>query len=434
MSEAAVLTLASGLACEQGVESLARRQRLRIFFVCMRVPFPPDRGDKIATFNLLRLLSRDNDVHVFCLGDPAADAANIKELGQFSSSVTAVPVSWLGHKRRGIKALLRGAPLSIALRDEPELHRVVAAAFDRHRPDLIAVYSSNVAQVVMDMGSVPRLMYFSDLDCLKWSSYAQRSSFPLSWLYRREAKLLLGHERRVAKEFSCSVVCTDAERADFEHLIPGIPVEVVQNGVDADYFKPLAGSKTAGRMVFTGVMDYLPNVDGVCWFCDAILPLVQRAVPRAELVICGRNPTSAVKRLASRPGVTVTGEIEDVRPFLDSAEICVVPLRIARGIQNKILEGMAMGLPCVASNVARQGLTIEAGNGILSTDDPEQFAAYSISLLGDGGFRRAMARKARAAIEQSYSWEGQFRKLDRIIDGLVVTSHRSASTRSVRHA
>ena len=399
--------------------SASSGRRLRIFFVCLRVPFPPDRGDKITTFNLVRHLSQTNDVHVFCLGDPSADADNVQGLGRYVSAVTAVPLSRVYDKLRGIKALLTGTPLSIALRDEPGLHRAVASAFRRHRPDLMIAYSSNTAQFVPELSSVPLLMYFGDLDSMKWSAYAARTPFPLDWIYRREARLLLEHERGIARASSHSLVCTEAERDDFERLIPGAPVEVLQNGVDVEYFRPRGRGKRSGTMVFTGVMDYFPNVDGARWFCDEVLPLIQQAVPHANLVICGRNPTRVVTRLADRRGVRVTGEVADVRPCLDAAEICVVPLRIARGIQNKILEGMAMGLPCVASRAACQGLTIEAGSGVLAADDPRQFADHAIRLLRDEDFRSQMARKAREAIETTYTWEAPLRQLDRLVERLV---------------
>jgi glycosyltransferase involved in cell wall biosynthesis len=161
-------------------------------------------------------------------------------------------------------------------------------------------------------------------------------------------------------------------------------------------------------------MDYFPNVDAVVWFCDKVLPIVQQRIPEAGLTICGSQPAAAVRRLAKRRGVTVTGRVPDTRPYLDGAEVFVAPMRMARGIQNKLLEALAMGLPCVAS-AAAAGTVVEDGEGILAADDPEEFANHVVRLLRDGAFRAAMASKARAAAEANYRWEAQLACLDRVI-------------------
>ncbi len=321
---------------------------MRIFFICLRVPFPPDRGDKIATYNLVRHLSSTHEVHVFCLSDGAPDEVNVTALANYTRSVTAVPRSAVAEKLRGVKALFTGTPLSVALRNEKQLHAAVKSASLRLSPDIIIAYSSNVVQFVAGL-SAPRLMYFSDLDSQKWEEYSRKKPFPMNWLYRRESKLLLEHERQSAATSSRLVVSTPAEKRDFERLIPGAAVDILANGVDLERFRSRHVPKQAGTMIFTGVMDYFPNVDGAQWFCATVLPLIRKRVPHARFVICGRNPTPAVQRLARQLGVVVTGEVPDVRAYLDAAEICVVPLRIARGIQNKLLEGLAMGIPCISS-------------------------------------------------------------------------------------
>jgi glycosyltransferase involved in cell wall biosynthesis len=168
-------------------------------------------------------------------------------------------------------------------------------------------------------------------------------------------------------------------------------------------------------MVFTGVMDYFPNIDAVLWFCDEILPAVQAQIPEATLTICGNRPAAAVRRLAKRPGVIVTGWVADTRPYLDSAEIFVAPLRMARGIQNKLLEALAMGLPCVASTAAWNGTVVPNGAGILVADDSKDFAARIVRLLQDDALRAEMAGKARAVAESKYRWDRQMAALDRVV-------------------
>jgi polysaccharide biosynthesis protein PslH len=388
---------------------------MRIFYVCRRVPFPPDRGDKIATFNEIRHLSVRHEVHVFCLGDGSEDLENIPGLRKYASGVTAAPVNTLTIKLRAIKALLTGEPLSVAAFNERKLHAAIRRAFHELRPDLIIVYSCNVAQFAEHFPSVPRIMQFGDLDSLKWRQYAEHSRIPLKWIYAIEERRFLAYERRVARAFSYALVHTEAEKRDFERLIPGVSVTLVGNGVDLDYFRSRGAAKRPKSMVFTGVMDYRPNVDAVVWFCDAVLPVIQAEIPGANFTICGSRPAPAVRSLAKQKGVAVTGWVADVRPYLDRAEIFVAPLRMARGVQNKVLEALAMGLPCVASLAAWKGTVIPEGEGILATDNPEQFARHLIRLLRDGNERAEMARKARAAAEANYRWETQMAHLDQLI-------------------
>ena len=400
---------------------------MRMFFICQRVPFPPDRGDKITTFNEVRHLSTKHEVHVFCLADGKADLDNIPGLRRYAQSVTAVPVLGWKSKLRALKAMFAGEPLSVAAFNEAELHNVIRRQFTELRPDLIMVYSCNVAQYAEHFPQVPRIMQFAELDSSRWGQFARRSRLPLRWVYAIEQQRFFAYERHIARTFSHALVCTAAEQRDFERLIPGVPVSLVGNGVDLDYFRSKRIAKRPGSIVFTGVMDYFPNIDAVLWFCDKVLPIVQQQIPEAALTICGSRPTAAVRRLAKRRGVTVTGRVLDTRPYLDAAEVFVAPMRMARGIQNKLLEALAMGLPCVVSEAAAAGTVVPGGLGILATDDPEEFAVHVVRLLRDGAFRATMAGKARAAAELNYRWDVQLACLDRVIAALSPGPALSAS-------
>jgi polysaccharide biosynthesis protein PslH len=400
---------------------------MRMFFICQRVPFPPDRGDKITTFNEVRHLSTKHEVHVFCLADGTADLDNIPGLRRYAQSVTAVPVLGWESKLRALKAMFAGEPLSVAAFNEAELHNVIRRQFTELRPDLIMVYSCNVAQYAEHFPQVPRIMQFAELDSSRWGQFARRSRLPLRWVYAIEQQRFFAYERHIARTFSHALVCTAAEQRDFERLIPGVPVSLVGNGVDLDYFRSKGIAKRPGSIVFTGVMDYFPNIDAVVWFCDKVLPIVQQQIPEAALTICGSRPTAAVRRLAKRRGVAVTGRVPDTRPYLDGAEVFVAPMRMARGIQNKLLEALAMGLPCVASEAAAAATNVPDGLGILAADDPDEFALHVVRLLRDGAFRATMAGKARAAAELNYRWDVQLACLDRVIAVLSPGSALSAS-------
>ncbi|MGH7089812.1 MAG: TIGR03087 family PEP-CTERM/XrtA system glycosyltransferase, partial [Stellaceae bacterium] len=339
--------------------------------------------------------------------------------------VSFATLSPINAKRRAVQALFVGRPLSAAYFDEPRLHRAIAKSHADAPPDLVIVYSSNVAQFAADFRATPRIMYFSDLDSRKWAQYACHAKGPMRFVYALEAKRLLAHERAIAHSFSHSVVATPIELAEFHGLIPGARVSLVRNGVDLGEFRPTGRPKRPGTMIFTGVMDYFPNIDAVTWFADQVLPRVRATRANAHFVICGSSPAAAVRRLGERPGITVTGSVPDTRPFLEEAELFVAPLRMARGIQNKLLQAMAIGLPCVTSSPCRDATGIPEGEGMLAADAPELFAERILALLGDPGYRNDQARRARAAVK-GFGWEAQLERLDRVVDVVVGASKARA--------
>lgn len=398
---------------------------MKIFFVCQRVPFPPNRGDKITTFNELRYLSQEHEVHVFCLADGAPDLDNVAGARQHACSVTAIPVDRTKARLRAARSLLLGRPMSVAMLDEAELHSAIRKHYADARPELIFVYSSNVAQYAEPFADTARIMQFADLDSVKFASYADVLCPPMSWVYGLEGRRLLAYEQHIASTFSHSIVCTEVERRDFQRLIPDRPVSVVGNGVDLEYFRPSDAEKIDTEIVFTGVMDYYPNVEAVRWFCNEIFPLIRQRVAQAHFTICGSRPTPAVLRLSEQASVTVTGWVEDIRPYLERAAVFVAPLRVARGIQNKVIESLAMGLPVVASRRVCAGTGIPDGEGILAADEPSTFADHVVRVLIDDTFRSTMSLMARRVVEQRYTWEAQIARLQDVLHA-VTRSDRPA--------
>ena len=392
---------------------------MRIAFFAQRVPYPPDRGDKITTCNEVAFLASRHEVEVFCTADGFNDLANAEALRARVRCVHVEPVHAASARLRALASLATRQPFSIAYFHSSRLRR----AFDRRhaeRPfDAALIYSSSMAQFAEGATAIPRVMQFADLDSLKWQQYAARSRWPLRWLYGREARLLLAYERRIAHEFSHSLVCTPLELADFRRLIPGAPVSCVANGVDLEYFRPEPqGQRRAANIVFTGMMDYLPNVDAVDWFARCILPVVRERVPEATFTICGARPSVRVRALSDLPGVEVTGRVEDVRPYVARAAACVVPLRMARGIQNKLLEAMAMGRACVVTPEAAAGLEPAARPAVTIGNGEQGFAAATSALLENPAAAAALGAKARSAVETLYRWDTQLDRLERILLGV----------------
>ncbi|MDE2335253.1 MAG: TIGR03087 family PEP-CTERM/XrtA system glycosyltransferase [Rhodospirillales bacterium] len=388
---------------------------MRIFFLAQRVPFPPDRGDKITTANEVRHLARSHEVHVFCLADGPEDAAQAEPLRRIVASVTAVPVAAWPARLRATGALLAGRSLTVAMLDEAPLRRAVAAAAEAMPPDLIFVYSSNVAQHALGLDGLPRIMQFADLDSRKFADLGNRARWPMRLIYALEGRRLLAWERRIAHAFSHSLLCTEAEVADFRALIPGVPVSCVGNGVDLDYFVPGIAEPEEDLLVFTGVMDYSANVDAMVWFCAEVLPRLRTRRPAVRLAIVGSRPNAAVRALGSLAGVTVTGRVPDVRPWIGRAAVFVAPLRLARGIQNKVLEAMASGVPVVASTAAWSGTGLASGDGIVPAGDAETFAARVTELLEDPARRAQLGARGRAAMERDFTWAAQLARLDAVI-------------------
>jgi len=279
-----------------------------------------------------------------------------------------------------------------------------------------------VADCVQHLNGVPKALDFVDVDSELWRVSAEYRATPLSWLNRLEARRLARYEVDVARSFDHAIFVSEAEARVFRHRAADLPSAVVGNGVDLDAFAPTAAPvppEGAPEVVFTGTMDYLPNVDAMRYFCRSILPRVREAAPQVRLTIVGRNPTRAVRRLARKGHVTVTGWVPDVRPHLARATVAVAPFRIARGIQNKILEAMASGVPVVATSVALEGLDTTDGDGARRADDPASFAREVVALLRDPEWRASCSRQARRFVQRCHRWDVQGAQLSRLLETMV---------------
>ncbi|PKO55683.1 MAG: sugar transferase, partial [Betaproteobacteria bacterium HGW-Betaproteobacteria-21] len=275
-----------------------------------------------------------------------------------------------------------------------------------------------------------RIVDFCDLDSAKWTQYAADRRWPMSWLYRREGRKLLAFERAAAARSDASLFVTEAEAQLFRHAAPEVAssVRVMQNGVDAEYFSPdqaFGSPYPAGGpvLLFTGAMDYWPNIDAVCWFAADMLPKVREQIPDVRFWIVGMNPAPAVLALASQ-GVVVTGTVPDVRPYLAHADVVVAPLRIARGIQNKVLEAMAMACPVVVAAAPATGLDAQSGHDCEIAHSPDEFVSRIFGLLNDISLRCGMGQAARQCVLARYSWAAHLAKLESLLADPVVATHK----------
>jgi len=390
---------------------------VRILFLSQRVPFPPDRGDKITTFRLVERLARRHEVRVLGFAQDAADVEAAAELTRRGIDTQAVP---LRHKlvRHGLSvlALFDDRPLTLVHYGSTAMQRAVDEVATW--AECAYAYSSSMG-AFLEPHALPRVMHMAELDSDKWLQYSRRAKGPMAWIYRREARTLLEYEIQLARGSEQNVFCTPLEERLFKDRIPGAHSAVLRNGVDLKQFQPKPGSSEPGHLVFTGVMDYLPNVDGCLWFADEVFPRVRERHPVARFSIVGSNPTPAIQKLAERPGIAVTGRVPDTADWLARGAVSVAPLRIARGIQNKVLEAMAMGLPVVGTTSATQGVEGTPGEHYLVADDSEaQFRAID-SLLVNRARAAELGRAGRAFVEAHYDWERVLESLDVIVDGLL---------------
>ncbi len=387
-----------------------------LLFLAHRSPFPPDRGDKIRAHNVLKYLSSRKRVHLLAFADDRRDLDD----GGLASLTASREVLWRGKSRvvATLEALAQGKPASLTAFDDKAMRAAVAGVLAREAIDTIYVFSGQMAQYVpADFGGRV-IMDFCDMDSLKFADYAKGAHGPMRWLMAREAGTLQAFEQATARRVDASLFVSAAEAQIFRVRTGAQNVQVVENGIDTDFFDPEAAFETvdvAGPLiVFTGQMDYRPNVEAVTWFARDMLPMIRAAHPGARFAIVGRHPTDAVRALAG-DAVIVTGEVADVRGWLAAAACVVAPLKIARGIQNKVLEAMAMARPVVASEPAAEG--IDHDGAILSGAGADDIARAVVELLGDRDRADALGRKAREQVKQRYGWTARLALLDALVGG-----------------
>lgn len=391
-----------------------------LLFLAHRIPYPPDKGDKIRSWHMLRHLAERWHVHLGAFVDDPADWAHTEVLKGVCADVCLRPLNPRTGKLRSLTGLATGKALTLPYYQDAELEHWVRAKLDSGIRAVV-VYSSAMAQFVMYAQGARRIMDFVDIDSDKWRQYAPTKTWLLSWLYAREGRKLLEWERLVARAFDASLFVSEAEARDFRRLAPESAEKVgyFNNGVDTEYFSPdhifdspfPAGSPA---LVFTGAMDYWPNVDAVVWFAQEVLPLVRRVVPDVRFYIVGSRPGATVQGLAGE-GVEVTGRVPDVRPYLAHAAMVVAPLRIARGIQNKVLEGMAMGKAVVATPQALEGIVAEVGKEVLVGEDPAAQAELVLRLLQDPAAAWNLGAAARQRVAADYTWAPNLARLDALL-------------------
>ncbi|MCB1667801.1 MAG: TIGR03087 family PEP-CTERM/XrtA system glycosyltransferase [Porticoccaceae bacterium] len=399
-----------------------------LLFLCHRIPYPPDKGDKIRSYHLLKYLCEHYRVFLAAFVDDDNDWQYTSVVEGLCEDSCLVKLDPFRAKIRSLKGFFSGRPLSLPYYENSGLSGWVSQQRKQHKIERVVAYSSPMAQYVMADGASPtrKIIDFVDIDSDKWRQYEAKKHWPLSWVYRRESRTLLAVEKSIAKVFDASLFVSSAEADLFRQLAPEVKgkVDFYNNGVDTAYFSPdteLLNPYPDGArvLVFTGAMDYWPNVDAVEWFASDIFPRLLEKHPEIRFYIVGSKPTDAVLQLGKKPGVVVTGRVEDVRPYLKYALAAVAPMRIARGIQNKVLEAMAMAKTTLVTGPGLEGILAEHGKHVVLADTESELIQFAEKIIN--GEYVEIGPQARLKVMNDFNWAENLPLVGELLESSVRT-------------
>jgi sugar transferase (PEP-CTERM/EpsH1 system associated) len=389
---------------------------MNILVLTHRLPFAPNRGDRIRAYHIVKLLAARAKVHVVSLVHDREEEAQAGTLRAIGVEVTTAYVPRVRNLALGALKLATATPLTHLLLDSPAMRPALERALAGWRPDAVLAYCSGVAPMTLEppLAGIPFVLDMVDVDSAKWNAFAAAARFPKSWVFRREARCLAAFEARALQAAFASTVVNERERDTLLKISPGAAVHIAPNGVDVEALAAPHAPAAEERVVFTAVFDYAPNADGAVWFAREVWPRVRKARPAAQLTLAGSSPTAAVRRLAEDPSIEVTGRVDDMRPYLWRSAIAVAPIFQSRGVQNKVLEAAAAGLPSVVTQTVGDGLPEQVLPACRIADTADAFAAAVIELLSLTPTARR--REAARASLSSLGWPARLAPLVALLE------------------
>jgi polysaccharide biosynthesis protein PslH len=400
---------------------------MRILWLKTDLLLPLDKGGKLRTWHLMRQLAKRHDITYLAFADPREPHANIDGMREVAAEVVTVPRA---EVRKASPRFFANVAWHLADPLPYAVGQYRSAAYRQRVRELLATRQFDLAvsdflPPIVNMPSTlrcPAVLFTHNVESEIWRRHADTATGLRRSLYATQYKRMLHFEGEALRRFEGLLAVSEADRETFARLYPGINLDalhVVRTGVDTEFFSPSISPASSLELVFTGSMDWLPNEDGMLWFCQEVLPLIKRDAPNVTLSIVGRAPTPAVKKLADDPSIRVTGRVDDVRPYMSDAAAFIVPLRIGGGTRLKIFEAMAMAKAVVSTTVGAEGLPVTHDRDILLADDPGSFARAVLRLLRDVTERRQLEAAARALVAGQFDWSAVARDLD---DALVRTA------------
>ncbi len=392
--------------------------RPKVLYLIHRLPYPADKGDRIRNYHLLTWLARRASVHLACLADEDVEDQSVATLETLADRVAVVRQRAGMRWTRAAWSFAKGRTVTEGAFSSPGLCNLIRRWAGENRYHVVLASASSLVPYLRmkELNGIPTVVDLVDVDSQKWLDYAGASHGPRAWLYRVEGQRLRRLEHDATTWARGTLLVSEAETNLFRQTCDSPNVYTVPNGVDLTYFRPSEPAiETGETCVFVGALDYRPNIDGACWFCRRAWPEIRRRRPTARLQLVGRRPVPEVRRLDKVPGVEIVGQVPDVRPYLDRSSVVVVPLRLARGIQNKVLEAMAMGKATVASPQSLAGLRARGSVPSLTASTPEEWVECVTGLLGDAAERRRLGRDGRRYVEEFHDWDRSLEPLGPIL-------------------
>jgi sugar transferase (PEP-CTERM/EpsH1 system associated) len=405
-----------------------RKTKEPLLLLVHRIPYPPNKGDKIRSFNLLKYLSKTYDVYLGAFIDDPEDKKHTDKLNDYCIETCLIDINPMKRKLISLTGILSGEALSVPYYYHKQMQQWVNQMVAKNSIKKLFVYSSPMAQYIRSFtDNEMKIIDFVDVDSEKWKQYSEKHSGVMKWVYEREAEKLFHYEKTIAGEFDCSLFVSENEANVFKQLASEVAdkIQYYSNGVDTHYFSPEIELEnpytTKQNIVFTGAMDYWANQEAVIWFAEKIFPGIMAEQPDASFYIVGSRPSEKIKQLANNAGIYVTGGVNDIRPYILYASLVTAPLRIARGIQNKVLEAMAMGRPVVATHAAMEG--IESSYRLFNdytSDSESELTKICSRILATGDYSK-LGAKGREMVVNHFSWDSHLSSLNQYLE------HRIAS-------
>lgn len=377
---------------------------MKILFLTSRFPYPPFRGDKLRVFNLIKELSKDHEIVVASFADPE-DGKYYAGLKEYAARVEPVRHSkWLAYLNMAIHVFSK-IPFQVYYYQSSNMRRAVAWLIDQEKPDIIHSHLIRMAPYALEYPDIPKVLDICDSMTLNYERFLAYRQDHLSPFFKIEKSRTAAYEATVPQQFDSSLVISQHDKDFVASLGGGARLDIVPNGVDFKTFKSFRGKKVPHRIAFMGTMNYFPNVDAMKWFAGDVLPLIQRTIKDAELYIVGNSPSPEIEKLGEQKAITVTGFVDEVKPYVGPAAVFVCPIRAATGLNNKVIEAMAMGLPVVATPEACEGIGITDGEDIILASTPMDFAEAVIRLMEDTAEAKRIGKAGQALVKKTYTWQ-----------------------------
>jgi len=375
-----------------------------VLIVTPQVPYPPDTADRARAFHLVRVIGRYANPHLLSLADGPVDAQVAAAMNGECTRFEAIPHSGLALAR-GVRSWVLGGSLSEGTFRSAQLATTIQQWAAETRFTAAVAYTSSVAHYIRLAGleDATKVVDLGDLDSQKWADAAATWP-PKSWACQLESHRLSRLERSICSWAHAVVLASESEAAMLRERAKTPNIGVVPNGIDISYYAPTSPGAETGCL-FVGSLNYMPNVEGIGWFARAVWPNVRQHWQDVRLTIVGRKPNAAAKDLAEIPGVDVIDHPDDVRRYFDRAAVIVVPMRVARGLQSKVLDGMAAGKPVVASPEALEGFGKRPDLPARPASEAREWVETIHWLLGDQDARHKLGHMGRTFVERFHNWQ-----------------------------